>query len=80
MIELTIEELILWVIGVPLIFIGLMALVNMMKGLEEKRKSKNKLIRCRACGYVYQDASREKSPHCPDCGRSNDRGESKRLG
>lgn len=80
MIELTLEEFILWVIGVPLLGIGLYSFFAGMKRRSIIRGIQQYIVRCRACGYVYQDRSRERSPECPECGRGNDRGDSRRLG
>lgn len=80
MIELTMEEFILWVIGVPLLSIGFYSLVTMLKRRAVIRTIQSHIIRCRVCGKLYQDRSRDKSPECPECGRANDRGDSRRLG
>lgn len=80
MIELTMEEFILWVIGVPLLSIGFYTLFAGIKRRSAIRARKAQIVRCRACGHVYQDRSRDRSPECPECSRSNDRGDSRRLG
>jgi len=80
MIELTMEEFILWVIGVPILSIGLYSLFAGMKRRSVIRAAWLQIVRCRACGHIYKDRTRERSPECPECGRSNDRGDSRRLG
>lgn len=80
MIELTMEEFILWVIGVPLLGMGLWGLISGLRCRARRRMSRMQIVTCRVCGYVYHDASREKVPECPVCGRRNERGASRRLG
>ncbi len=80
MIELTMEEFMLWVVGFPLVAIGLYSIITGLKRRSMIRASQWQIIRCRVCGNLYQDRSRDRSPQCPDCGRANDRGESRRLG
>ena len=80
MIELTLEDFILWVISTPLVGIGFYTLFVGLYRRSQKRKARNNVICCRVCGYIYQDRSREQAPVCPECHRANDRGRSRRLG
>ena len=80
MIELTMEEVILWVVGVSLLSIGLYTFFASIKRRSVIRAARLQIVRCRACGHIYKDLTRERSPECPECGRSNDRGDSRRLG
>jgi hypothetical protein len=80
MIELTMEEFMLWVIGVPLLGIGLYSILAGLKRRATIRAAQLKIVCCRVCGNLYRDRSRERSPQCPGCGRANDRGKSRRLG
>lgn len=80
MIELTLEDFILWAIGVPLVGIAVYTVFVGLSRRSHIRAAKNQVITCRVCGHIYQDRSREKSPPCPQCGRANDRGRSRRLG
>jgi len=80
MIDLTIEELILWMVGVPLIWVGMYLLLYQVKHYFHRRQKKREIITCRICGNVYRDTSREKMPPCPVCDRLNYRGDPRRLG
>ena len=80
MIELTMEEFVLWLIGVPLLGIGFFVLLASMKRRAKIRLRQRQVLRCGACGYIYQNRARERFPNCPECGRANERGVSRRLG
>lgn len=80
MIELTLEEFILWVVCTPIVGIGLYTAFMGLRSSSRVRKAKNHVISCRGCGHLYQDRSRDKDPVCPNCGRANERGRSRRLG
>ncbi len=80
MIELTMEEFILWVIGIPLLGIGFYTLIAGIRHRAAIRAARQLVLSCRACGTLYPDRSREKFPKCPYCGRPNERGRSRRLG
>jgi len=74
MIELTLEDFILWAISVPLVGIGLYTLFVGLRRRSKIRAAKVNVLCCRVCGHLYQDRSREKFPVCPECGRPNERG------
>ncbi|MBT8036023.1 MAG: hypothetical protein KJO21_00635 [Verrucomicrobiae bacterium] len=80
MIELTMEEFMLWVIGVPILVIGFYGIIAGLKRRAAIRTAQSQIVCCRVCGHLYRDRSRERSPQCPGCGRANHRGESRRLG
>ena len=80
MIELTLEELALWLLGVPLLGIGFAVFLAHLNRRSRIRLRKREIVTCRVCGHVYKDKSRERRPVCPECGRPNDRGLSRRLG
>jgi len=80
MIELTMEEFILWVIGVPILGVIFYSLIAGIRRSAKIRANRLQIVSCRVCGNLYKDRSRERSPDCPECGRANDRGESRRLG
>lgn len=80
MIVLTMEEFILWMISVPMLMIGGHALFAWMKRRASARQLRRNIVRCRICGFLYQDRSRTRDPECPECGRVNARGRSRRLG
>lgn len=80
MIELTLEDFILWAVCVPLVGVGIYTVMASLRHRSDGKRAKNDVIHCRVCGHLYQDRSREKSPVCPECHRANDRGRSRRLG
>ena len=80
MIDLSMEEFLLWVIGVPMVIIGLVAVGRSMKHRARKRSLRREIVRCRVCGYLYKDKTRERYCECPVCSSMNERGEARRLG
>lgn len=80
MIELTLEEFLLWLVGAPLLGIGFCILVAKIKRRSKIRARKKQILHCSGCGHIYQNRSRERCPKCPECGRVNKRGNSRRLG
>lgn len=80
MIELSMEDFILWMIGAPLVAIGLVSLLAGMRRRSRKRTLHKQIVRCRICGHMYKDQTRERIVECPECGRPNEKGGSRRLG
>lgn len=80
MIDLTMEEFILWMISVPILIVGLHSLLSALKRRSSQNQARRNILTCRVCGHVYQDRSRTRDPECPECGRANERGRSRRLG
>ena len=80
MIEITIEEFVLWVVGTAMVLVAFYVILTGAKHHREAKARVKKVIRCHGCGYVYHDDTRALFPECPECGRRNHRGKSKRLG
>lgn len=80
MIELTIEDFILWVVGIPIVAIGLFYFFVSIRRRKKAHYAKQEIIRCRGCGFLFQNKTREKAPECPECGRKNDRGSCTKFG
>jgi len=80
MIDLTIEEFILWLISVPIVMVGVGFVVASLKRRSAVLAAQRSIISCRVCGHMYRDVSKEVDVACPKCGRMNERGRSKRLG
>ena len=80
MIDLTMEEFLLWVIGMPMVIIGVVAMGRSMKYRARRRHLRKEIVRCRVCGYLYKDKTRDKHSQCPVCASLNERGEARRLG
>ena len=79
MIELTLEELALWLLGVPLLGIGLAVFLAYLNRRSRIRLRKREIVTCRVCGHVYKDKTKERHSLCPECGRANERGLPRRL-
>lgn len=80
MIDLTMEDFLLWVIALPMVGIGVVTLLRGMTMRARKRSLQQEIIRCRICGYLFKDKGREKYCACPECESMNERGKSRRLG
>ncbi len=80
MIDLTMEEFILWMICVPILMVGFYTVAGSLQRRASQRQARRHIVICRVCGYLYHDRSRSRGPRCPECGRSNERGRSRRLG
>lgn len=80
MIDLTMEEFALWLVGVPLLGIGFAVFMAVLGRRTKIRARKREIVTCGVCGHIYKDASKQRLPECPECGRSNNRGNSRRLG
>ena len=80
MIDMTMEDFLLWAIGVPLVGIAFVTMIGGMRKRARKRSLRQEIVLCRICGHVYQDKTREKFPECPECESVNERGKSHRLG
>lgn len=80
MIDVTMEEFILWLVCVPITMVGVFSILSRLKRRSAVSAAQRHIVTCRVCGHLYQDRSRERDPVCPECGRANERGRSRRLG
>lgn len=80
MIELTFEEFCLWVVGVPLLGVGIYCFFSALKYRALAARQRQGMMRCRVCGNMYRELRREKIVECPQCGAANEKGRSRRLG
>ena len=80
MIDLSFEELILWIISVPIVMVGCIVIISRLRRRAVLKSVRRHIVTCHVCGFIYQDRSRDRAPECPECGRANERGPSKRLG
>ena len=74
------EEFLLWGVGIPLVAVALVTVIAGFRRRGRKRGLRLEIIRCRICGHLYKDKTRERFPGCPECGSANERGKSRRLG
>lgn len=80
MIDLTMEDFILWMISVPMVIVGLFTFLSILKRRSAVKAARRHIVSCRICGNLYVDRTKELSPSCPECGRANERGRSKKFG
>jgi len=74
MIELTLGEFAVAVIGVSLAWFVGSVLISRWSEAKSVRKALKFRVTCRLCGHVFEDRSREEFPSCPECGAANERG------
>ena len=55
MIEITIEEFVLWVVGTAMVLVAVYVILTGAKHHREAKARVKKVIRCHGCGYVYHD-------------------------
>jgi len=80
MIDLALEEFILWIISVPMVVVGCMVFISGWRRRAVLKAARRHIVTCHVCGFIYQDRGRDRAPACPECGRANERGPTKRLG
>lgn len=80
MIDMTMEDFLLWAAGAPLVGIAVVTVVGRMRKRARKRALRREIVECRICGHLYKDATRDRLPGCPECGSANERGAPRRLG
>lgn len=80
MIDLSLEEFILWIISVPIVMVGFLVFVSAWRRRLAVKSARRCIVTCHVCGFIYQDRSRDRAPICPECDRANERGPTKRLG
>lgn len=75
------DELALWVVGLPMIFIGVFYFIGGLRSVMKRSRSRAQVIECRACGHIFSKAATsEKQIPCPACLRVNETGRSRQLG
>lgn len=80
MIELTMEDLLLWMLGVPLISIGIYSLFSALRTHKTEKKESAEISSCRICGHLFRERRRDKIVDCPACGCKTERARTRRLG
>lgn len=80
MIEVTIEEISLWVVAVTLVIIGLLIFGRHSRENQIRRRRKRAILHCPACNHIFEDLGNVKLVTCPRCGRDTQRGRDKSLG
>jgi len=80
MIELTLTELVVGVLGISM---GLIAFFTWLSRGDARRRERIALrqrVICRLCLHVFEDHGTSKLVDCPACGSKNERGRDQRLG
>lgn len=80
MIELTLTELALAVVGLAMGLVVFFTLVSRWKHAAAERRSGQRRLVCRECGHAWEDERGERIVECPECGVRNRRGRDLRLG
>lgn len=80
MLEMSFEDLVIFVLAIPLLFVGILLLGSKMAQKALRKRVEETLFSCDVCGCLYEDESAKKIVPCPECGRMNQRGRDRSLG
>ncbi|GAA5495277.1 hypothetical protein SAMN02745181_3567 [Rubritalea squalenifaciens DSM 18772] len=80
MIEMTIEELGLWIMAVTLLLLFFMILGSRARDRRYLKNRNKEIISCPVCGCLFEDRGSSKIVPCPNCGRDTQRGRDRSLG
>jgi len=72
MIELTLGEFAMAVVGVSLFWVVGSMLFVWYSEARALRKALKQRVSCRLCGHVFEARSQEEFPKCPECGAANE--------
>lgn len=73
MIELTLEELAVAVIGASLAFVVAAWWISGWTNANARRRGVRRRVVCRLCRHVFEDRGNERVVACPQCGAGNER-------
>jgi len=73
MIELTLGEFAVAVVGISLAWVVGSMLFARHSEAKALRKALKHRVSCRLCGHVFEDRNRDGFPKCPECGAANER-------
>lgn len=80
MIDLTLTEFAVVVVGATLLFVSGAAFISRWSNANAERRGIRWRVVCRICRHVFEDRGRERHPACPRCGTANERHRDRRLG
>ncbi len=80
MIEMSFEELAIFVIGGTFLLMGFLLLLHSSSERRYRKKRNYQIVKCPVCGELFDDRSNVRIPECPCCGRKTLRADDKSLG
>jgi len=80
MIELTLTELVLSVLGISMGLVVLITWVSRSNARHQEHVALRSRVICRLCLHVFEDHGTSRQIECPACGSKNERGRDRRLG
>jgi len=80
MIELTLTELALVVVGVAMCLVAFFGWMSRWAASNAEKRSLRQRIVCRLCLAVFEDSGRQDVVNCPECGAKTKRGGPQSLG
>lgn len=72
--ELTLNELVIGLVGGPMLLVLLFAFISRGHRLGARARMSARIVVCRLCLHAYQEAGRDPLSVCPKCGARNQRG------
>lgn len=72
MIQLDIGAILLIFVSVPLLIIGISALVYNVRTIHRPMRERESIYACADCGHVYAFARNRPMDRCPRCGHLNE--------
>ena len=73
MIELTLEELAVIVIGACFVLVVGAVCISRWSNANARRRGVRCRVICRLCHHAFEDHGKERHPVCPECGACNER-------
>ena len=80
MIEITLSEMAVGVIGATMGFVLLLVATEGRRAARRERQATRDRVVCRLCLAVFEASSRDAEQTCPECGAATDRKGSRPLG
>ena len=77
---ISIEDLMIWVLGISIIGIGLLRILSRWRQKSSDSRQRKDVIYCNVCVKYSQDNSGDKIVCCSGCGRELVRGRNRSLG
>jgi hypothetical protein len=74
MIDLTLTEFAVAVVGASLLWVVAAVAVSRWSNANAERRALRDRVVCRICCHVFEERSRLRVVECPECGAANERG------